>query len=31
MNLPKVIKVSQPTPLVPAIIKISGKVYKVKR
>lgn len=31
MNLPPVIKISQPTPLVPSIIKVSGKVYKVKK
>jgi hypothetical protein len=31
MNLPPVIKASQPTPLTPAIVKINGKVYKVKK
>jgi hypothetical protein len=31
MNLPQVIKVSQPTPLTPTIVKINGKVYKVKK
>jgi hypothetical protein len=31
MNLPPVIKVSQPTPLIPLIIKVNGKVYKVKK
>ena len=31
MNLPPVIKVSQPTPLTSNIIKVNGKVYKVKK
>lgn len=31
MNLPPVVKVSQPTPLTPSVIKINGKVYKVKK
>jgi hypothetical protein len=31
MNLPPVIKVSQPISLVPSIIKVNGKVYKVKK
>jgi hypothetical protein len=29
-NLPKVIKVSSPRPELPAIIKVDGKIFKVK-